>query len=424
MADHIEPSVDKSLNVGDDTESAAAIDKAFSEATGGVPEGAPEDAAPVDVPAVEDEGLPEQQAPSEEPVEETPAPTSRVPETPPATVEEDPVMKALNALNIRSDASQKTKDTFANLKQISSEGLKAARAEVARLKAEQQKVVEEARKAALEEAAKTAAVPEDVQKELEDLRRLRARVDVESDPKFKEQFDSKKEANYEEIYGVLAQFGLKPSELKVLRGLSEEHRLENITEMAAKLPPGSRLKIEAKLFDNLNISDSRDKALKDAREAAQKLHAEKETLTKSELEAQTREREQAVAQFKANELFKKIEIPANTPGEERKRLEASNQFVDKLQKLFDETVADERPFAKVEAAYGLVLAHKFKADADAANAKATALQKELDGIKKRSGVSDKGRLVNVPSDKSSRPASTDFDAGASLDSLAKEFGVA
>lgn len=439
---HDEP-VDKSVVIDSDPESAQALDAALAAETGSeeISTKPADEAPPGGKPADEkpaDEGLPaEEQPPEEKPADDKPAeekPTedgkppveARVPATEdkPAAEEEDPVIKALNAVNIRADASQKTKDTFNNLKQLSAAGIKAAKAEIARIKTEQAKLIEDARKAAIEEAKKAGELPDDVKNELEELRRLRARVDVESDPKFKEQFDAKRDANLEEIYGVLAQYGLKESELKVLRGLNEAEKIENITELAAKLPPASKLKIEAKLFDNLNLSDAREKALKDAREQAQKLHAEREQQTKAQQEQQTKAVQDAVATYKANALFKKADIPATTPAEEKKRLEAQNAFVDKLDKLFTEVVNDANPQAKVEAAFGLVLAHKFKSDLDAANAKLAAVQKELDGIKKRSGVTDKGRLVNVPSDKSGqKPASVDMDAGGSLDALAREHGI-
>ena len=436
---HVEPTVDSSLSVGDNSDSADALDKAFAAVDAGNEEVAstPESTDTSDTPSIPTE-LPEtpeekpaeksveQPAAEEKPAEEPAAgaeETSRTPanETP---IEEDPAIKAISEVKLRADASQKTKDTFANLKEISAARIKEKNDEIARLKAEQDRAIEAARQAAIEEAQKQVAVPEDVQKELEELRQLRARVDVESDPKFKEQFDSKKEANYESIYKELAQFGLKESELKVLRKIGEAEKIENITEMAAKLPPASRLKIEAKLFENLNLSDAREKALADARERAQQIWQEREGQTKAQQEAAKAEREKAIASFKSHEIFKKAEIPANTPPEQRKKLEAANQQREKLQKLYDEVVNDETPMAKAEAAFGLVLAHQFKSELDAAKAELAAAKKELEGIKKRSGVTDKGRLVNVPTEgRQTKHNPLDLDAGSSLDDLAKQLGI-
>jgi hypothetical protein len=428
--------IDPSVTLEADPEAANALDAAFAASSGedevqtlpaddqkpAADAPAAEDGQkPDDQPASDDGGLP---AEEQKPAADEPAPESRVLTDATPVDDEDPIIKALNAVKLRADASQKTKDTFNNLKQLSSEGLKAAKTEIARLKAEQTKAIEDARKAAAEDAAKAGALPDDVKQELEDLRRLRARVDVENDPKFKEQFDAKQTENLEVIYGELAKFGLKESELKVLRSLNEADKIGNITELAAKLPPAAKLKIEAKLFDFFNISDAKEKALKDAREQAQKFHVEKEQRSKAFVEEHTRVVQEAVSKFKGESLFKKAEIPATTPPEEKKRLEAQNAFVDKLDKIFLETVQDEDPTAKVEAAYGLVLAHKFKADLDTANTKLAAVQKELDGIKKRSGIAEKGRLVNAPADKSgSRPAATELDAGSSLDELARQLGA-
>ncbi|NBW10611.1 MAG: hypothetical protein EBR82_21560 [Caulobacteraceae bacterium] len=438
---HVEPTVDFSLPVGDSAESASALDEAFASLGGDdelsaqgdasaeqkpaeqppVAEGDPQNTGSEDKEGTSEEKQIEQTAAETGPAENEP--TSRTP-TVTQEEEQDPALKALDAVKLRSDASQKTKDTFANLKEISSARIKEKNEEIARIKAEQQAAIEAAKQAAIEEAKKQAVLPEDLQKEIDELRQLRARVDVESDPKFKEQFDSKKDSNYEAIYKELALYGLKESELKVLRKIGESEKIENITEMAEKLPPASRMRIEAKLFDNLNLSDARDKALKDARDRAQQIWQEREGQTKAQLETAKAEREKAVSSFKSHEIFKKSEIPANTPPEQRKKLEASNQHREKLQKLYDEVVNDDTPMAKAEAAFGLVLAHQFKSELDVTKSELAAAKKELEGIKKRSGVSDKGRLVNIAAD-GSRPKTPSFDddAGSSLDDLARELGI-
>lgn len=426
---HVEPSIDSSLPVGDNSDSADALDKAFA-AVDNEEVAPPDNQEPSDTPDIPEE-LPAEQTkeqtpvePAEQPQESDVTKTESTPRTPETTTEDDPILKALDAVKLRSDASQKTKDTFANLKQISAEGLKSARAEIARIKAEQQQAIEEARKAAIEEARKQVALPEETQKELEELRQLRSRVDVESDPQFKKQFDVKLESNYEAVYKELALYGLKESELKVLRKIGETEKIENITEMAAKLPPASRLKIEAKLLENMSLSDARENALKDARERAQQIWQDREGQTKAQQEAEKAAWDQAVASFKGHDIFKKSDIPVNTPPEQKKKLEAENQHREKLQKLYDEVVNDNTPIAKAEAAFGLVLAHQFKSELDTTKAELAAAKKELEGIKKRSGVADKGRLVNVsPEGRPSKSAQNDLDAGESLDDLAKQFGI-
>lgn len=438
--------VDPTLSnqVSEDSEAGAALDAAFAQSGGepaaepavGTPQPEPEaDGLPAEQPEAAasdaDETEPAAEEPAAEPSAEEPAkataPQSRVPvpdETPAA--DEDPELKeAFDKIKLRPDASQKTKDTFANLKEVSKARVQAARAEVAKLRAEQQKAVEAARQAArqaaLEEAKKLTAVPEDVQKELEELRTLRARTDVESDPAFKQRFDARQESNFETVYGLLKAHALPDSELKALKAMSFAERVEAITDLAGKLPASSKLKIEAKLFENLNLDDEKAKALEEARSKATQIYAEREKLTKEQTEAAKQAKEQAVSQFKSHEVFKKIDVPVTTPPEEKKRLEAANAQAEKLQKLYDEVVNDETPLAKAEAAFGLVLAHKYKADLDTTKAQLQAAKKELDAIKKRAGVTDKGRVVNVPT--TTKPAVTDFDAGSALDAFAKQAGL-
>jgi hypothetical protein len=434
--DNDDPIKDPTLTnqIEEDATTGAALDEAFSkfsspdetppEGTGEVTAGETgegEGEGEGEQPNTE-QTLPEEQA---APGEQQPETKSRIPaqDAAPAVDDEenDPILKALNAVKLRSDASQKTKDTFANLKQLSAEGLRAARAETARLKAEQQAAIDAARAAAIEEAKKSVAVPEDVQKELEELRTLRARVDVESDPQFKQKFDERRDKNFETIYGVLKAHSLPESQLKILRALGPAERVEEITSLASKLPSSSKLKIEAKLFENLNLDDERERALAEARTRSAEIFAEKEKTSKEQQAAQLKAKQEAVEQFKTQSVFQRVDIPATAAPEERKRLEAANAEADRLQKLYEETVNDETPLAKAEAAFGLVLAHKFKSELDSTKAKLEAAQKELTAIKKRSGVTDKGRIVNVPD--TTRPAVTLTDAGSALDAFARERGL-
>jgi hypothetical protein len=364
------------------------------------------------------------------PPKQVDAPKTRIPgmDTAPAATdtagdETDPVLKLINEFKLKESASPKSRETFENLKRLSAEAVRLEKAAAAKLKADYDAKLAEAEK----KAAATNVVPPDIEKELEELRGFKATFDLENDPAFKKQIEDKvaprKAANYESVYGVLRANGLPESEVKALQEMSEAERVAAIGELVEKLPRGqARMKVEAKLMDNLNLDDERERAIADAREKAAK--------TKQEFrETPEKMREQAIAAVKAeaekyrtNPVFKKAEITAQTPPEEKKRLEAHNATVEKYSKLYEEVVVDDTPTSRAEAALGLVLAHAFKDQLDARNATIEKLTKELADIKKRGGMNDVGKLTNTPS--TTRPADvTNFDAGDSLDALARQAGI-
>lgn len=396
--------------VHEDPESGAALDKLF--------EGLDETPVPVaDVPVVEEAPVVEDAPTVDEPVVEDEPRVPTVEDTPVTPVaEEDPILKLIEQYKISDTASQKSKDTFANLKKLSEEAVRLEKQSTVKIRAEYEA------KLAAAEASKVAPVADPVaDAELKKLREFRATFDIENDPEFQKTFTARLESNYNSIYGVLANHGLPESELKALKDLPEAERVSQIGDLIEKLPNTSKMRVQAKLMDNLNLDEDRSKALNAAIEKAR-------TSKQEILEAPVRQKEQTLAalktaaeQYRTAPVFKKAEIASSTPPEEKKRLEAANQAVDKYTKLFNDVIADETPAAKAEAAYGIVLAHHFKAQVDTLSAQLKKATDELGEIKKRSGVSDKGRVVNVPN--TTRPRIDNLDGGSALDALAREAGM-
>ncbi len=402
-----------SNQIGNDAETGATLDQLLAEAQ--TPQNStPEVTLPTEAEVAPDtETLPETLA--EEPA------TTRVPETTPAPVvaeETDPTLKAFDEVKLRADASIKTKDTFANLKKISTEAVRAERAEKIQLRKE----LDELRS---KPAAPSNELSDDVKTELENLRKFKAEFDIENDPEFKKQIEARveprKASNYDAIYAVLRAHSLPESEVKALKELSESDRVSSIGDFVAELPRISKMKIEAKLLDNLNLDDERQRAITEARDKAATNRAQFREAPEKIREQSQVELKQAAEQFRSHDVFKKAEILATVPPEDRKRIEASNAHADKLNKLYDEVINDATPKGRAEAAFGLVLAHHFKAQLDAVTAEKTKLATEISEIKKRGSTANVGRVVNVPS--TTRPSITNLDAGSSLDALAREAGL-
>lgn len=323
--------------------------------------------------------------------------------------EEDPFDK----VKLRSDASQKTKDTFEQLKKEARERLAAEKAERERIAREYE---EFKAKAPVENK-----LPEDVEKELKELREFRATFDIERDPEFQKKFDTRKSENYESIYSVLKGHQLPDSEIEVLRKMSEDERMEAISDLLEKLPQTSRLKIQAKFVENVSVDDERNRALSEARSRADTILKERAAEPAKKQESFYNE----VATHAKNlassvEFFNKVEIAPDTPPAEKARLEKQNKVAAQLQDLYVRVLADESPKAKAESALGLVYAHQLRSQLDDAQARVQQLEKEIADIKKASSVGNKG-LITKPTTNSqkSRPVSS-LSAGENLDRLYQE----
>lgn len=332
------------------------------------------------------------------------------------------MIKLIEEFKLKEGASEKSRETFANLKKLSAEAVRLEKEATARRIAEY-----EAKLAEAEKRSSSPTVPEEIEKELADLRAFKATFDLENDPAFKQQIEAKveprKAANYEAIYGVLKSHSLPESELKVLKEMNEAERITAIGDLLDKLPRGqSRLKIEAKLMENLNLDDERERAIQEAREKAAKTRQEFRLAPEKQREETLAAVRAEAEKYRANSVFKKADITPQTPPEEKKRLEAQNETVDKIAKLFDEVIADDSPAARAEAAFGLALAHHFKAQLDAAVEGKRKLEAQLADIKKRGDLRSLGKITNAPAP-TKDPEITTLDGGESLDAIARQLGV-
>ena len=418
-----------------DPESGNELDKLFESMNGGFNDTpTPEKSSVPDEKSFADLGeesekifTPATPTPEPSPTDPDPIPSeeSRVPsfdeETPAVAVEvpvnDDPIAALIKKYDLPASASQKSKDTFANLKALSEEALRLANQKSVSIRAEYEAKIA----AAASAAPKTAPTPED-EAELKTLREFRATFDIENDPTFQKSFSKKQEDNYNSIYTIFTQTGLQESELKALKNLPEADRIEQIGEFMDKLPTALKTKVQTKLMANMNLDDERQTALQAAVEKARVVRQETIEAPAKQKELSAAAIKQAAESFQTAPVFKRVEIKADTPPEEKKRLEAVNQNVERYSKLFNDVLHDESPKAKAESAYGVVLAHHFKAQADGLTAQLKKANDELSEIKKRSGVSDKGRVVNVPTSRSGQRPSIDMDSGSVLDQMAREAG--
>lgn len=327
-------------------------------------------------------------------------------EKPAAT--EDPY----GTVKLRSDASPKTRETFDELKRVAKEREAAARQEA------------EAAKQSLSELQNKVAelekrtVPDEVQNELKELRAFRAQFDTQNDPEFRSKFDARVDQNYESVYSKLTAHGFPASELAKLKAFSQADRDAAIENLLPKLPSLDRKYIEAKLFDNVNISEQREKALLEARQNADKLLAER----KQAPAVQTAQRDAAVAEV-LRPVLPKIpwlhvkEIPPTTAPEEKKRLEADNAFALQMQEALKTAIVDDSPRIRAEAAIAVPLAQYYQREFAKANERAESLQKQLDQIRSAGALSRTARSVASPNAAPAHEKEVPTNAADALDQL-------
>ena len=335
-----------------------------------------------------------------------------------ALFKKDPVAPAPDAkpdpfddVKLRSDASPKTRETFDVLKKKARDEIAAAQARADQLSKDLE--------AAQKNTIPPDKLPEPIEAELKELREFRATFDIERDPQFQQKYDSRKEANNEAVYGTLRAHGLRDDQIELLKKMGDSERVDAIGDLLEKIPHTSRLKVQAKLAENISLEDQRGQELSEARSKADQILKDQKEAPSRQVESFYKEVESyAKSLISSVDFLSVAEVPASTPAAERQRIEAQNKEAAKLQGLFVKVLADESPKGKAEAALGLVYAHRLKSENSSLSAKVSELQKEIDDIKKAGSV---GKIGRAPASAGSKPRSVEtLDAGSNLDRLFKE----
>lgn len=290
----------------------------------------------------------------------------------------DATQKAFDDVKLRSDASPKTQETFANLKKISLEHVAAAKAEAQAAGLEREKLAAE-----LEEVRKKVGVltPE-VETELKELREFRALRDVENRPEIKQKFDGRIAANNEAVYNLFKAEGMSEQHLEKLKALDENARNDYIEQnVLPKLTSAQRRLVEAKLLDNVNAAEERRQAIDAAKVDADKILAE---------QAQAPARQRAEFDSKLVAHLKPIltrlpfmheqEIPSTATPAEKAALEATNKFAVELQESLKRSLTEDTPESRAEVAICVPVARYYKRALDAANAELETVRAELKKI--------------------------------------------
>lgn len=409
---------------GVDPDREKALDAAFAAATKtSVEPAAPAPAKPA---AVEPATPPPAPAPTETPS----APPAKkgplddllaepvTPVKPAAPAAPKPGEDPYDSHKLRSDASERTKETFDHLKRVAREREETERT---------QRVAAEGRVSALEselnqlktKLAEPAKIPDEVTRELEELRQFRSKVDLEYDPQFRKQFTERIAGNYESIYAKLSEHGLPATEIERLKGYDEATRVSVIDSLIGKLSPHDRREIEYALIDNTKASKERDAALRDAQSRAGQLVQQRQNEATELARRREASRLEAVKAALPRLPFMHVQpVDAKTPPEERKAIEASNEKALELQAILVEAMKSDDPEALGQMALAVPLAHYYRGEAVRLAAEVQKLNERIEAIEAAGSTS---RLSSrstpaAPAAPAPKPI-TEQDSGDAIDSL-------
>lgn len=290
---------------------------------------------------------------------------------------DDPA-KAYDDIKLRTDASDKTKESFENQRQ---RAIQRETAVSQKLQEEQAKRLDlEARLTELEKTK--GQLPENAAKELKELREFRAAHDVAGRPEFKQKFDDQIAANENAVYELFKKEGMADELIAKLRRLDEAKRDDYFEKhVYPKLTAQQRRIVESKLMSNTTLAEEKSKALDSARADADKILSEQRTLPAK----QVMERDNAVLAFIKPTLAKLdymhvVEIPATATEAQKKEFEARNAFALELQQNLKTGIIDDSPEVRAEAALAIPIARHLSRALKFTLARAEAAEKKLAAI--------------------------------------------
>ena len=302
----------------------------------------------------------------------------KVETAPEAPTEEDPYDK----VKLRSDASEKTKNTFEELKRTAKDRELKARTEAEQARKELQEL-----RAKMDELSKKT-VPDNLEAELKELREFRATFDAERDPEFQQKFSSRLEQNNGTIFETLKRNGLKDDLVEQVKAMPYDQQVEQIARWAEKLSPRDKLLITARLADNENIESDRQSALRDIKSKAEQILTEKRN---APARSQDQFVEEAVRTLKP--VLPQIpflhpkEAPANATPATKAEIEKHNALAAESQKMLLTFLQDDSARTRSVLALAGILAPRYQAQLKEAEGRVKALEKELSSIREAGRLS-------------------------------------
>jgi hypothetical protein len=318
------------------------------------------------------------------------------------------------------NSSPKSSEAFTSIKIRAAQEVAARDAEVEKLKKEN---------AALAEKAKTP-VPPEVEKELQEHREWRAKLDVESDPKFKA-FDAEISAANEFIYAQLKKSPvITPEVIAEIQKYGGPANIDMTKIFAAVKDPVTQRIVESKMADIEMAKYKKDQAINLAKENITKYVADQAAARSASVKQHT-----VITQQRLDPMLKQLPwmtektVPADATPEVRKSIEEENQFVTTTQQQVQAALQDDSAEMRAILITGMAQLFNLQRTHELTVKELTAAKKSLDDLttkwnkvkdsstsRLRESAAPAGGIAKVvPSEQQ-----VNVRAGDALDSLAKQ----
>lgn len=278
--------------------------------------------------------------------------------------------------------STKAAESFNAVKAKAREEIEARAKEVAELKAK------------LEGYASKEVVTPEEKKELDDLRRFRASVEIEKDPAISKEIDERVSENDTKIYATLKSAGMTDEQLKKIKDFGGPLKLTNWDDIFPLLTASQQRVINSRLTDTENLMRDKELKIKAAKDNVDKYLQEKTVSSKVAQEQEIKTLEQSV-----NELLPHVEwaaaqeAPKDATPEARKAIDELNKATETRMQMLRELLVDRTPQNHATMAVAAVEALHLRA-------KVKTISQERDALKKRveelTGKMDKIKKSSAP----------------------------
>jgi len=268
------------------------------------------------------------------------------------------------------NASPKSADAFSAIKVKAAQEISRLEQELADLKtkAEQSK----------------NPTPEQLQqqKELEDLKQWRAKIDVEVDPKFKS-FDKTIESTRDFIYAQLEQNpAITPEMIAQIKkyGGPDQIKLDKLFDVL-KDPTLQRI-VEAKVAEIKMAEYEKTRAIKSAKEnVTQYLQDREKAITSQTTERSAATEKNLVGMLSQLDWFKDQQAAANADEASKKSVEDHNQWLTRLKGEIKAAMSEDTPEMRAVLITGMAQLFKLQRELPTVKAERDSLLKERDEIK-------------------------------------------
>lgn len=337
---------------------------------------------PSDEPSVATTPDAEPATPAEEPVEPISEPkTDDLAEVPAPESQPEPTPEDLDldAIQPPQDISPRNLVNFNKLREVAKH-YKTEASRAAELEAQVREL-----------QSRQGGLPEDTEKELNELRMFRRVFDTENDPEFQREFNEKIGNLDEDILAILRKNGLPEQTEKQLRetGLDQVAPSWWEKSILEKLSFVDRERIQKRLAERADIHEQKHRELEKFASRREEYLQNSEQQRAQEFQNLQTEIYQHVDKLTESVPWARFREPSpNATPQELKEVEAHNKTVQELEKNFQEALFPSSAQARAEVAAAAVASTRLASSVQdlasrlqESNSKAEKLQKELDAIR-------------------------------------------